>query len=427
MAEAQPPAQLRTQNSEPIAEEYFVPNWLASRWTDTPDEPISPALREAQAAAELYRAYDDLATASLGSYRLFAPEARERVLALQKQINECLLAGFVAQGEAPGIAGYLASEWHAALFLLRMQHTMYHAHSHLAFRGQADAHWKLTPSVFRQSASEATLSRKRVQKFCELFVAVLKHMGFSADEHTALAAAQHYGLPTPLLDFTTDPMVAVYFALRGKTNDPEALPNVWFHHIPNLLEAGARIIVPPACVPRLHLQRGLFIDYGQSRAAQLDKLSFQIRFLPSLKEPFEVFWLGEILPLEQESLWLNELLATAISEANEVGALPRQVERVVQMIETERRLSIENEALWNLDGWIAQSYHFFYQTCITVQDNGQHSILLTEVAKALLRDNPVVVPLLTQAIKNAEQTHAAQADLQMARLLEAYMNENKLG
>ncbi|GJM06359.1 MAG: hypothetical protein DHS20C10_00930 [marine bacterium B5-7] len=86
------------------------------------------------------------------------------------------------------------------------------------FRGHANSQWNLTPTLFRspeQSGQEGFLEKQLVTSF------KLNHPEHAKDAQVfdTLSVMQHYQYPTRLLDWSSNIMVATFFACSDESND----------------------------------------------------------------------------------------------------------------------------------------------------------------------------------------------------------------
>lgn len=108
--------------------------------------------------------------------------------------------------------------------------TLLPAHTDRLYRGQRDSSWHLTPSLFRTTSEfdDHQIDLATFEVFEQASVNEFFHRSGpynlrpSRNAILDLAIAQHYGVPTQLLDWTADPFVALMFALANPKGPEDA-------------------------------------------------------------------------------------------------------------------------------------------------------------------------------------------------------------
>ena len=134
------------------------------------------------------------------------------------------------------------------------------------FRGQAHQ-WPLLPTAFRRAASEDV--HYSLDHFRSWAGVTCREYDLARDDDIISAIAQHYGVTTTLLDFTTSIEIAAYFACEyDDVDDGDAI--IFCGRRRDILRLeGCRLIEASiANLWRLEQQKGLFVEVSSSDAAR---------------------------------------------------------------------------------------------------------------------------------------------------------------
>lgn len=99
-----------------------------------------------------------------------------------------------------------------------------HVHKHVFYRGQKDSEWELIPSLFREKIKNDTWENHGEELLSDFKRQSLPHLqhlpsGEYDNDMEWLAIGQHHGLLTNLLDWSTNALIALYFATEDKNTD----------------------------------------------------------------------------------------------------------------------------------------------------------------------------------------------------------------
>lgn len=140
--------------------------------------------------------------------------------------------------------------------------------TNLLFRGHTNINYEIKPSLFRDPRlykNEYMMYQELVLRCPDDFLKCETHLDF-------LVEMQHYGLPTRLLDFSFNPLVALYFACESKSNTGEVI--VYTVQNDSILYAKDKTVSLLSCLPMMKYKKQCKIAEAMELSQEIQEAEF---------------------------------------------------------------------------------------------------------------------------------------------------------
>jgi len=211
--------------------------------------------------------------------------------------------------------------------------------TNLRFRGQADFDWTVQPSIYRYSG----FRRYQTVQFESFLLEYMPPepeppLTLTKFELEWLMVSQHYGVPTRLLDWTIDILIALFFACEAKASldkdgalfvcDLKNYKKFNQYKEPAMESQEFSFVSTNVVNPRMRLQSGCFMLWGHA---------------PLNKSTRESYDLWSYHAAKNRNFFMQKIRIAACDKRNILKEL-------------EDIYSINRESVYNLNGFLEREY-----------------------------------------------------------------------
>ena len=126
------------------------------------------------------------------------------------------------------------------------------------YRGETKYHCKVSSTLYREYEKDIKTENFDITVVQERILEEAKEYTHKTNDFEILTELQHYGGKTNLIDFTTDYLVALFFACDGEPEEPGRV--ILLQRPPKVGPKPYKVKKPPGTIRRAEVQKSIFVQ-----------------------------------------------------------------------------------------------------------------------------------------------------------------------